>query len=65
MRLGLHTGEVIAGITGTNIVRYDIYGADVTLANYMESGGKEGRINVSEVTRDLIEENADGKFIFE
>jgi class 3 adenylate cyclase len=39
MRIGLHTGTIIAGITGTNIVRYDIYGSDSTLANKMESGG--------------------------
>jgi phospholipid-translocating ATPase len=39
MRIGIHTGEVIAGITGTNIVRYDIYGPDQLIANKMESGG--------------------------
>lgn len=39
MRIGIHTGTVIAGITGTNIVRYDIYGPDVLIANKMESGG--------------------------
>jgi class 3 adenylate cyclase len=56
MRIGIHTGEVIAGITGTNIVRYDIYGPDVLMANKMESGGYEGRINVSEVSRRIIDE---------
>jgi class 3 adenylate cyclase len=65
MRIGLHTGEVIAGITGTNIVRYDIYGADVTLANKMESGGEPGRVNVSEVTRTLVDEKAPGRFKYE
>ena len=47
MRIGLHTGTLIAGITGTNIVRYDIYGADNDIANKMESGGGAGKINVS------------------
>ena len=56
MRIGLHTGEVIAGITGTNIVRYDIYGPDAMFANKMESNGEAGRINVSDVTRKIIEE---------
>jgi magnesium-transporting ATPase (P-type)/class 3 adenylate cyclase len=55
MRIGIHTGEVIAGITGTNIVRYDIYGPDVLIANKMESGGTPGRINVSDITKSLIE----------
>lgn len=55
MRIGIHTGEVIAGITGTNIVRYDIYGPDVDIANKMESGGMPGKINVSEVTKSFIE----------
>lgn len=39
MRIGLHTGTVIAGITGSTIVRYDIYGTDVLIANTMESSG--------------------------
>ena len=32
-------GKVIGGIIGTNIVRYDIYGPDVMIANKMESNG--------------------------
>ena len=55
MRIGMHTGEVIAGITGTNIVRYDIYGADVEIANKVESNGSPGKINISQVTKDLLE----------
>ena len=55
-RIGIHIGEVIAGITGTNIVRYDIYGPDVLIANKMESGGEAGKVNVSDVTRKMLEE---------
>ena len=55
MRIGIHTGEVIAGITGTNIVRYDIYGPDVVIANKMESMGAPGRIHVSDVTKNLLQ----------
>lgn len=62
MRIGMHTGEVIAGITGTNIVRYDIYGPDVDIANKMESGGAAGRINVSEVTKALLEQSHPTRF---
>jgi len=62
MRIGIHTGSVIAGISGTNIVRYDIYGPDQLLANKMESEGVEGRVNVSAVSREIIEENYPGKY---
>lgn len=44
MRIGVHTGATIGGIVGTNIVRYDIYGEDVTIANKMESFGIIGRV---------------------
>ena len=35
---------MIGGIIGTDIVRYDIYGQDVSIANKMESSGTEGRV---------------------
>lgn len=65
MRIGIHTGKVIAGITGTSIVRYDIYGEDNDIANKMESGGTAGKINVSEITKRIIEEASPGRFDFE
>lgn len=39
MRIGVHTGRVLGGVVGTDVVRYDIYGEDVTIANLMESSG--------------------------
>lgn len=65
MRIGVHYGELIAGITGTNLVRYDIYGPDVIIANKMESGGQAGRLNVSDVVRELIKQGAPDAFDFE
>ena len=44
MRIGIHTGTVIGGITGTDIVRYDLYGTDVMISNKMESNGNPGQI---------------------
>lgn len=55
MRIGVHTvilkkiifklkGRVIGGVLGTDIVRYDIYGADVMISNKMESNGEKGKI---------------------
>ena len=55
MRIGIHTGAVIAGIIGSTVVRYDIFGSDVLIANKMESSGLPGRINISEDTKRLLE----------
>ena len=55
MRIGIHTGAVIAGIIGSTVVRYDIFGSDVLIANKMESSGVPGRINISEDTKKLLE----------
>ena len=60
MRVGVHTGEVIAGVIGNKVVRYDIWGSDVLIANKMESGGQSGEINVSETTKKILEESYPG-----
>ena len=57
MRIGMHTGEVIGGIAGTSIVRYDIYGPDVLIANKIESNGVPGKIAVSEATKEILAGN--------
>ena len=33
MRIGVHCGDVVCGLPGTQIVRYDIYGMDVAITN--------------------------------
>ena len=53
MRLGVHTGDIFGGIVGTDIVRFDIYGPNVSAANKMESGGAKGKICVSSTTKAL------------
>jgi len=40
-------GKIVCGLVGTQIVRYDIYGVDVMIANKMESNGAKGCIVVS------------------
>jgi adenylate cyclase 3 len=42
MRVGIHTGAILAGILGQRQWQYDIYSKDVELANKMESSGKAG-----------------------
>lgn len=56
MRIGIHTGTIIGGIVGTEIVRYDIYGSDVVVANKFEETGKTGEIHISEETKKLLDQ---------
>ena len=56
MRLGLHTGPVIAGIVGVKKFAYDIWGDTVNTASRMESSGATGRVNISRATYDLIKD---------
>lgn len=54
MRIGIHTGKIIGGIIGTGIIRYDLYGHDVLIANKMESSGDSDAIHLSEATKELL-----------
>ena len=64
MRIGMHTGDIIGGIAGTNIVRYDIYGADVLLANKMESTGQLGKVHISGNTMNILKNTYPDEFTF-
>ena len=39
MRIGLHHGQFVAGVIGSNQLRFDIWGEDVLIGNQMESSG--------------------------
>lgn len=56
MRLGLHTGPVVAGIVGTRKFAYDIWGDTVNIASRMESGSEPGKINISGSTYELVKD---------
>ncbi len=47
IRLGIHTGEVIAGVIGTSKMAYDIWGDAVNTASRMETNGQVNKINIS------------------
>ena len=50
IRLGVHTGPVIAGVVGTRKFAFDVWGETVNFGSRMESSGAPGRINVSSTT---------------
>jgi adenylate cyclase len=51
IRIGIHTGPVIAGVIGVNKFIYDVWGDTVNLASRLEAHGLPDRIHVSEATR--------------
>ncbi|MEJ7767973.1 MAG: adenylate/guanylate cyclase domain-containing protein [Chitinophagaceae bacterium] len=57
VRIGIHTGPVVAGIVGTKKFAYDIWGDTVNIASRMESAGVEGKINISSATYNLVKDD--------
>ena len=56
LRIGIHTGPLVAGVVGKNKYAYDIWGRTVNIASRMESNGAPGEINISESTYDLVKD---------
>jgi hypothetical protein len=56
LRIGIHTGPVIAGVVGHKKVSYDIWGDTVNTASRMESSGEPGRVNISGITYGMVKD---------
>jgi adenylate cyclase len=56
LRIGIHTGPVIAGVVGHKKITYDIWGDTVNIASRMESSGTPGKVNISGITYGMVKE---------
>lgn len=61
IRIGMHTGPVVAGIIGSKKFAYDLWGDTVNIASRLESHGEPGTIQVSRATSDILAD----KFLLE
>jgi class 3 adenylate cyclase len=61
LRIGIHTGEAVAGVIGTSKFAYDLWGDTVNTASRMESHGEAGKIHCSNEVYEALKE----KFVFE
>lgn len=57
LRIGIHTGAVVAGVVGKKKFAYDIWGDAVNTAARMESSGIPGEINISGTTYEFIKDH--------
>ena len=59
LRIGIHTGPVVAGVTGTQKFSFDLWGDTVNVASRLESRGVAGSLQMSEATwlrvRDIVD----------
>lgn len=56
IRVGVHTGPLVAGVVGLKKFAYDIWGDAVNLASQMEQNSEAGKVNVSGETYELVKD---------
>ncbi|XOV65908.1 MAG: adenylate/guanylate cyclase domain-containing protein [Fluviicola sp.] len=62
IRIGIHTGELVAGVIGSKKFAFDVWGDAVNVASRIESAGEPGRINISGTTQALIKDHFETEY---
>jgi len=55
IRVGIHTGKIIAGFIGSKVVKYDIFGENVLIASKLKTSTPPGKICISEACKQVLE----------
>ena len=62
MRIGVHTGPIVAGIVGVKKFQYDVWGDAVNTASRLENTSESGKVNISYTTYEYIKDEPEFKF---
>ncbi|TAE24363.1 MAG: adenylate/guanylate cyclase domain-containing protein [Candidatus Kapaibacterium sp.] len=64
VRVGIHTGNIVAGVIGQKKFIYDVWGDTVNTASRMESSGEAGKVHISEAVYRALQHQTE-EFVFE
>jgi len=62
MRVGVHSGPIVSGVVGVKKFQFDIWGDTVNIASRMQSNGEVEELNISDTTRNLIQDKFDFEY---